>query len=298
MFRCVSIIHNYIGNTVIKGLHHVRSICPLDLTQRTTVTINGKKSISFYHNRHHTRSIIIMISVTVEWFYSKESNKSVHISKDVIIKESRYLSGILTHEKDLSTLSVFLNYPKEFEEYVLPVFIDNTLEWKDAITNWYIMDQESYGNALCRLLHIAEFLVIDELIFIVQHQISASLFPNITKCEEFNEMCISKNQMRHFLVYYSENKGIFKLGLLLDWLKDSSAESVREAKLWSEKTLGNSWVNIFTCDKLLLKEWTSFVNTHENVLDPFFTIREVKHIFGSCRFRYEGKELILQNYFN
>ena len=91
---------------------------------------------------------------TITWNYS--ADKSVEISKAVLLKESNSFSAILGCQQDLKVASVHLKQPEAFEKHLLPVLVDESLGWKD------MKDVDDID--LCHLTQIANFLGMESLV--------------------------------------------------------------------------------------------------------------------------------------
>ena len=83
-------------------------------------------------------------------------DKSVEVSKAVLLKESKHFAAILSYKQDLKVVNAHLKHPAEFEKHMLPVLVDEKLDWKGM--------QSNSGSELCHLTHIAEFLGMENLL--------------------------------------------------------------------------------------------------------------------------------------
>jgi len=217
---------------------------------------------------------------TLQWYYCKDSNKNVSLPKRVLLDESRYFAGIINHEQDFVTLSVFVKYVEAFENHLLPVLDNNELEWKDI--------KVTDGKTLCYLMQTAEFLGMEELLFEVQKRIRSAIM-SVMPLEQFNPECISKVQVKNFMFNYVTSEKCFKLELLFEWLKGSSTEFIHEMKIWFEKALGESWVSELSSENISFNDWNYVINEYPDMLRDFFTIKELMDIVGNCTIYVSGE---------
>ena len=220
---------------------------------------------------------------TIKWVYSSNSDKSIEIESKILIEESKLFSIILNEAIKPTSVTVCLNYPEEFEVYLVPILTGDDRTWKD-------MEKIAHSNVLCRLMQMADHLqmtpLVDEL-HIRLCQFGTSIFC----AKDFCPDNISKYHMQAMLTSY-KLEFLKQLKMILLWLNDSSPEVCREMNEWLVSAFHSEW-HILIPKNTNIKEWKHFCfnrksGGYKTSIDKFFTAGEMMDIDYKLFYQYKG----------